>query len=306
MTLRQTKQRRDMTSGIDYSKWEKFCESDESDGSDGAPGNKPRITRLKYPSRVTVGPNGVHMENTPPIATTSPFNEGIDGTINKKTATAATTTTNTSSVMGPHSQQNTRKDVRRDDEAEEDEMMYHNLTRNGGREGQSHLWSQTRDTASVSFILPSMSTRAKEIMNFRLYSEEQPDRTSACVLTFGVKGVEGERRFVFRYPIKVDNDVVEGCWQLHSLHSKSLRLMVVQLVKESVAVGMALWWDRCFVTDQTTVDTRTLVDRSGSEAVRGEQFQRAWEEAHEEFKKRVNERHCRQPATGEEEEEFIE
>ncbi|KAF8299024.1 hypothetical protein TcYC6_0068590 [Trypanosoma cruzi] len=306
MTLRQTKQRSDMMSGIDYSKWEKFCDSDESDGSDEAPGNEPRITRLRYPSRVTVGPNGVHMENTPPIATTSPFKEGIDATVNKNTAAAATTTTNTASVMGPHSQQNTREDVRRDEEAEEDEMMYHNLTRNGGREGQSHLWSQTRDTASVSFILPSMNTRAKEIMNFRLYSEEKPDRTSVCVLTFGVKGVEGDRRCVFRYPIKVDNDVVEGCWQLHSLHSKSLRLMVVQLVKESVAVGMALWWDRCFVTDQTTVDTRTLVDRSGSEALRGEQFQRAWNEAHEEFKKRVNEGRGRQPATGEEEGEFIE
>ncbi|RNF03684.1 Low complexity protein [Trypanosoma rangeli] len=287
-------------SGVDYSKWDKFCDSDESDGEDEVKGGRPCVTRLQYPSRVTVGPNGVHMETPPPLATASPFVDGSVAAVAHNTATAVTAITNPASGGELSLQQSAPKEVKDDDEAEEDAMMYYNLTRNGGREGQSHLWSQTRDTASVSFILPSMSTKAKDIVNFRLCSEEQPDGSSVCVLTFSTRGVEAERRYVFRYPVKLDSDVVEGCWQLHSLPSRSLRLMVVQLVKEPVAVGMSLWWNRCFVTDQTTVDTRTLADRSSTEALRGEQFQRVWQEAHEKFKKRIKERHDCLPVIEEE------
>ncbi|RNF11792.1 Low complexity protein [Trypanosoma conorhini] len=286
--------------GVDYSKWDKFCDSDDSGGDEGAKSGRPCVTRLQYPSRVTVGPGGVHMEASPPLATASPFTGGSGAA-----AAAATARADPAPGGKPPSQQGAPKEVKDDAEAEaeEDEMMYNNLTRNGGRERDSHLWSQTRDTASVSFILPSMATKAKDIVNFRLCAEERPDGGSVCVLTFSTRGVEEERRCVFRYPVKLDSDVVEGCWQLHSLPSRSLRLMVVQLVKEPVAVGMSLWWDRCFVTDRTTVDTRTLADRSGAEALRGEQFQRAWHQAHEEFKKRIKEPHGRPPIIAEEEEE---
>ncbi|KEG10919.1 Low complexity protein [Trypanosoma grayi] len=281
-------------SGIDYSKWDKFCESDESDGSEGASG-RPSVTRLQYPSRVTVGPNGVHMETVPPKATASPFNGTSDVTLTNcaiptTTASAADAAASCNSSVVPPSVPKSRQD----DEMEEDEMMYRNLTRNGAHEGESHIWSQTQDTASVSFILPTMQTKGKDIYNFRLCAEEQPDRTSLCVLSFGVRGLQGERRFVFRYPVKVDDEVVEGCWQLHSLTTKSMRLMVVQLVKEPVGVGMSLWWDKCFLTDQTTVDTTKISGRSDAAAARAEQFQKTWEEAHAEFKNRISERQGRQ------------
>ncbi|ORC92223.1 Low complexity protein [Trypanosoma theileri] len=285
-------------SGIDYSKWDKLSDSSASDNDDndnnydnneGKVTGDPRVTQLQYPSRVTIGPDGIHMETMPPKATVSPFG--------KTNATTTTTVPVQSSAI------KTSQDVYKNEQEEEDEMMYFNLTRNGGCEGDSHLWSQTRDTATVSFILPTMETKAKDICNFRLIAEEQQDRTSVCVLSFSLRGIEGERRYVFRYPVKVDEDIVDGCWQLHSLPTRSLRLLIVQLVKEPVAMGMSLWWDKCFVTDQTVIDTRKIADRNNGAAARAEEFKKVWDQAHEEFKKRIDERQQKPIIIDNEEEE---
>ncbi|CBH14751.1 hypothetical protein, conserved [Trypanosoma brucei gambiense DAL972] len=303
--------------GIDYSKWDKICDSDDSGSGDSATPGKPRVTQLEYPSRVTISSSGVHMVNTPSQATVSPFREPLSGSNNKNNNNEsrgaplpAWTSSSSNAVDGggiigassasahncdsparsggvPCGDKYTPRCNDDSDGESEDHMMYNNLIRNGGREGESHIWSQTRDTVSVSFILPNMNTKAKDIQNFSLEEEEQPNHTSSCVISFSVKGDGGRRRYVLRYPVKVDEDTVEGCWSLHSLPAYPLRLLVVQLVKESMALGMTLWWDRCFIADQTIIDTTKISERNGADATRAEAFRQSWEKAHEEFKRRM-------------------
>ncbi|KAG8348795.1 hypothetical protein TRVL_00380 [Trypanosoma vivax] len=289
--------------GIDYSKWNKICDSDDSDEENRI--GKPSVTRLEYPSRVTLAPDGVRVDVVPPQATVSPFKGERRPTVAcgvpmhsagcvASECKASSNSTGHSPSTFPCAQTavGEAKCVNEDKDKDEDEdrMMYQNLTRNGGCEARSHLWSQTRDTASVSFIMPSMQTRAKDIYNFRIFTEEQSNHSSAYFIAFGVKGAAGEHRFQLRYSVKVDEEVVEGCWQLHTLATMSLRLLVVQLVKEPLGLGMFLWWDRCFVTDTTVVDTTKISGRSSSETKRAEGFRESWAKAHDEFRRWVTER----------------
>ncbi|GET92768.1 hypothetical protein, conserved [Leishmania tarentolae] len=331
--------------GIDYSKWDKLtdsCSSTSDTDSEGyrdekenhGSGRAPQVTRLEYPSRVILGPNGVQLEQVPPQASASPFRgtsaapqETHDGSV----AAATCQINGAPPYAQPHTgaQQNNshpadNRSGRQDDEQErmdatddDEDLLYESLARNGGREGFHHWWTQTEDTVTVSFLVP-WETKGKWVTKFRLYeapSETAPEsELHQAHLEIAIQAPPARPMSasggppappaphliheVFRYPVKLSEDLIEGCWQLHFLPKRHLRLLVVQLFKEPVGLGMTLWWDRCFVTDTTSViaDTQTIPDRKrrmeAMPALKGTvaQFRNVWEEAHEEFRRRMQQR----------------
>ncbi|CAG9582605.1 conserved hypothetical protein [Leishmania major strain Friedlin] len=330
--------------GIDYSKWDKLCDSGTSSGTEyeGDRDDKghddssraPQVTRLEYPSRVTLGPNGVQLEQVPPKASASPFpgtcappEETDNGSVAvarcpiKEESFHAEYDTGASNASS-HATGNTAG--RRDDDQErmgatddDEDLLYESLARNGGREGSHHWWTQTEDTVTVSFLVP-WETKGKSVTEFRLYEARSTTALEsellqahleitilvrpACLTSpsSGPSASAAPLRIhqVFRYPVKLSEDLIDGCWQLHFMPRRHLRLLVVQLFKEPVGLGMTLWWDRCFVTDTTSViaDTQTIPDRKrrmeatpGSKEKAG-QFRKVWADAHEEFRRRAQER----------------
>ncbi|CBZ30804.1 conserved hypothetical protein [Leishmania mexicana MHOM/GT/2001/U1103] len=330
--------------GIDYSKWDKLSDSGTSSGTEDEgdrddrehddSSRHPQVTRLEYPSRVTLGPNGVQREQAPPTASASPFRETSappKETHNGSVAVACCPIKEESSraehdtgapKASSYSTRNTAG--RRDDDQEcmdatddDEDLLYESLARNGGREGSHHWWTQTEDTVTVSFLVP-WETKGKSVTEFRLYeacSTTAPESElhqahleitilvpPACLTSAsgGPSASPGPLRIheVFRYPVKLSEDLIDGCWQLYFMPKRHLRLLVVQLFKEAVGCGMTLWWDRCFVTDTTSViaDTPAIPDRKRrTQATPGlkekaEQFRKVWADAHEEFRRRMQER----------------
>ncbi|KAG5467373.1 hypothetical protein CUR178_01016 [Leishmania enriettii] len=324
--------------GIDYSKWEQLKYSSSSDtesdfgrDDEGHHGGRaaPQVTRLEYPSRVTLGPNGVQLEQVPPQASASPFPRTSasltatpgDGTavahpIHKRPSlaevdavTPIVSSASTGDATGRQGDDRGRVDATEDDE----DLLYESLARNGGREGAHHWWTQTEDTVTVSFLVP-WETKGKWVTEFRLY--EAPAATAgeselyhahlkisiqappACLMAARSDACASPAPLhidqVFRYPVKLSEDLIDGCWQLLSMPKRHLRLLVVQLFKEPVGLGMTLWWDRCFLTDTASViaDTHTIPDRMrrmqatpGSKE-KAQQFREAWADAHAEFRRR--------------------
>lgn len=288
-----------MSHGIDYSKWDQLvCSSDESTCSDseshiGEPvfnneaypsSGKATVTKLSYPSRVTVGPGGVHLHATPPTATESPFR-----TVPQPRELAPTT------PMG----EQTRPAAPDAHAIEEEELLFHNLTRNGTREGNSHLWCQTADSVTVSFLVP-LGTRSKHIGNFRVCNTDNPNDVPIrrTTIEFTVLPCDGSSatgplshiQRTFRYCVKDEEDLLAGSWQLLSIPSEGLRLMVVELFKEPVGSGITHWWDKCFVTDTATVETTQLAGRGTASDTRKAELAAVWTEAHDEFKRRLRKR----------------
>ncbi|KAG5492670.1 hypothetical protein JKF63_01249 [Porcisia hertigi] len=294
----------------------------------------PRVTRLEYPSCVTTGPNGVQLVPPPREASTSPFlgintqctttpgSSGASAFLMNPGSSSADpggtkgkgTSDVTGSTIGTRQGGQERVDAADDDE----DLLYERLARNGGREGSHHWWAQTEDTVTVSFLVP-WETNSKSVTAFRLYEggevpvQESGQRNAHLEITIHlpparVASTSGAQAAppsplyiskVFRYPVKLSEDLIDGCWQLHRMPKRHLRLLVVQLFKESLGLGMVLWWDRCFSTDTISViaDTRTLPGRMqraeatpGSRNDKVEQFRKVWADAHEEFRRRVQER----------------
>lgn len=328
-------------SGIDYSKWDKFdCNSssgssntdssaDEADEGHGGSA-APQVTRLEYPTRVTLGPSGVQLASPPPKATASPFLSPAPlRTVQNSSAMVETSeqteaSASESLVKAKPKDEHVREeggDGNHDDdddaEAEED-MLYESLARNGGREGGEHWWSQSEDSATVSFLIP-WETTAKCVSAFHLREvrdgasdsyRAQLDVTlqltphaAKATPQMNEEDVSALPRVVyickqFRYPIKLAEELVEGCWQLHRMPRRHVRLLVVEVFKEPIGQGMTLWWDRCFVSDTASViDTQQIPDRvqrgaaaGPGAAAKAEEFRRVWDEAHEEFRRRMKER----------------
>lgn len=385
-------------SAFDYSKWDALSatSSEDSEAADSggelnpvaAPANSSsssmpppassggdaadrlHAVKLTYPSRVTIGPDGVHTEQgRPPRATASPFQpwptppvtDGVATTPTTDTTTTAATVTATAPAARHHAMVENANG--NDDD---DEILYYKLTENGGREGNSHLWAQTRERATVSLVVP-FRTKASDIRGFRLRSdgnafsrgntapnkehdeEEEEEGTGAraalvtaltrrCAIAFSnereadteeVADTRNRCEFTFRYTVKTapardphneeatgshgavdtsaDDDAFDAsCWQLQTLPSLRLRLLVVHLTKEPVALGVHHWWDRCFATDtESIVDTTAIRARQQQQQGSGgvataaaagagpSAFRRAWEEAHASFRQRVRDRKMR-------------
>ncbi|CAJ1034772.1 hypothetical protein, conserved [Leishmania lindenbergi] len=333
-------------SGIDYSKWDKLIDSSSGSSDDDTQleldrcdeGHRggcrvPQVTRLKYPSRVILDSNGVRLEEAPPKALASPFcgatapprethSDSVLGAIpfndessHAESDTAAGNASSNSNVKteGVRSAGQERLDATDDDE----DLLYESLARNGGREGSHHWWTQTKDTVTVSFLVP-WETKGKSVTGFRLYEARAATASGSelpyihleiaiQVLPTCLASASGgppaspaplHIHEVFRYPVKLSEDLIDGCWQLHFMPKRHLRLLVVQLFKEPVGLGMTLWWDRCFVRDTISViaDTHAIPDRmqqmeaTPESKEKAEQFRKVWAEAHEEFRRRMQER----------------
>ncbi|KAG5466833.1 hypothetical protein LSCM1_01010 [Leishmania martiniquensis] len=306
---------------------------DKDDEEHNSSVREPQVARLEYPSRVILGPNGVRLEQAPPQASATPFsgtnvaptatqggNTVTTHPSNKESslaesdvATAGVGTDSTGTTTLRKSEGQKHRDADDDDE----DLLYENLARNGGREGAQHWWTQTEDTVTVSFLVP-WETKGKWVTEFRLYEApaamtQETERQYAqleiaiqappAYLTPGgshtcAPPAPLRIHRVFRYPVKLCEDLIDGCWQMQFMPKRHLRLLVVQLFKEPVGLGMTLWWDRCFLTDTASVieDTHMIPDRMrriqatpGSKE-RTEQFRKVWADGHEEFRRRVQER----------------
>ncbi|KPI90262.1 hypothetical protein ABL78_0644 [Leptomonas seymouri] len=329
-------------SRIDYSKWDKFeCSSsggsDESNNSDEESDSRhhtsgnhgpPTVTRLEYPTCVSLGPSGVQLAKAPTKASASPFNptappapqkqsEGNTGGM-KASETFCRSSSPHENAVRAH------LDEERIDAADDDEdLLYESLARNGGREGAQHWWSQTEDCAIVSFHIP-WDTTAKDVTEFHLHEikdEESKQYRAQLDVTIQVSFPHADPAVYhsgtagaisppavmhickqFRYPIKLSEELVEGCWQLHRMSQRRVRLLVIEVFKEPIGQGLTLWWDRCFVSDTASViDTQSIPDRVQRTAATGmcarekaEQFRKVWDEAHEEFRRRRRERKAEQ------------
>lgn len=284
-----------MSKPIDYSKWEHIDPSEDSSIDDGddfhddihdneeSQQRKPTVTKLDHPSAVTIGPNGIQVRH-PEKATISPFK-------------AQHAPVATSDACAPSSLTRAQCNAKSEDEDGgddlEDSMVLAKLTRNGQNLHNSggYLWSQTRETVTFSILLPAMSVKGSHIKHFQVLKVDSDNISTdgSARLTFEIAhdGLLTKREFVFRYPIKFDEDRLDGCWQLHSLKYLNMRLMVVQLDKDSIGKGVYLWWDRALV-GEAPVDTKTFADRQSEASA--EKVQKIWEEAHKEFKARVQAR----------------
>ena len=336
-----------LMSGIDYSKWDRLeCSSSSSSSSGGSdeeprPNDEhtssgdrgaPKVTRLEYPTHITLGPSGVQLGKAPPKASATPFHPSVSQRqvpqLETSVQNAELTTGFTSSSTSPRdATQQLHSNEEGADAADEDEdLLYESLARNGGREGTEHWWSQTEDSATVSFLVP-WETTAKMVTRFNLH-EVRDDTTgqhhaqldvlihtpahSSTAVPLNVENADATfspssggvvhlcKRF--RYPIKLSEELVEGCWQLHRMPHRHVRLLVVEVFKEAIGQGMTLWWDRCFVSDSVAViDTQKIPDRVQTAAAGGtaaqtkaEQFRQVWDDAHEEFRRRMRERKAKQ------------
>lgn len=249
-----------MAQPIDYSKWDYIEESDQSNGSDPEDmvPSCSSVARLSSPSAVCIGPGGA-------------------------------------SIVNPHVSNPFGKQFRPLDSApvtdrSEDDILYDCLTKNGAKEGESHMWSQTDDSATISFLVP-LDLRSKDISGFRIHEVD--------VVRDGVALRRPRIEFSYRmpsnvavtitndfyYPLKLDSDLLDGCWELKTIHNQ--RFLIVQVFKMSVAAGVVIWWDRCFSTDINLLNTSTIQSRKSAQSQR---FQQVWEEAHDLFRQRMAER----------------
>lgn len=317
------------TMPVDYSKWDKLQFSGEEgsdkdedlvDSEDDEPvkvspspssyssdgGNRrPVVTRLDHPSSISIGPDGLHVQH-PPKATSSPFLAGPP-TIVPSAAPPAhhqqREITTATLAPAPQSATNVAEDATDD---LEDDLLLSKLTRNG-QNCHHYFWSQTREMATLVIVLPALSVRGGNIHDFQIVrTAESSDvavegaaRLSFSVSTTETKVIE-KMSFTLRYPIKCDEETVEGCWQLHTLVSKSMRLMVVELHKDPIGHQLYLWWDRACI-GEAPIDTTKLEDRS-KERMAPTEVQQVWEEAHEEFRRRNKARILRSTGGNEEEE----
>lgn len=314
---------------VDYSKWDKLQYSDDDDQSenedslvdseddepvhrapasssrphseDSGAGRRPVVTRLDHPSSISIGPSGIEVQH-PPRATASPF---LASPPQRFAPSSQNETANAEPVSSTELVSKQADDTI-DDNCDdlEDDLLLTKLTRNG-QKCERYFWSQTREMATFVVVLPSLTIRGGNIYNFSISSTGSSDVPvdGAARLSFAVStpatGVVERFSFSLRYPIKVDEDIIDGCWQLHTLPTQQLRLLVIELHKDPIGHQLYLWWDRACV-GETPIDTTKLQDRS-QERMAPSSVQQVWDEAHEEFRRRNKERHQR--STGENEEE---
>mmetsp|Transcript_20299 Transcript_20299/g.23396 ORF Transcript_20299/g.23396 Transcript_20299/m.23396 type:complete len:302 (-) Transcript_20299:34-939(-) len=297
-----------MSRPIDYSKWDRFGDGESEDEhqeseeeaenptdaevEEHAAIRKPQVTRLDHPSSVTIGPDGLQVK-FPEKASASPFSMQCPKFVS---STAPSTTSST-----VHSSQTLRSQQCEADITDdlEDDLLLSKLSRDGQQVASivgvsasaPYLWSQTRETVTLSIFLQNSAIRGSQIQNFRvtkLVDVTDCSTEGSSRVAFSVFG-GGEVSLILRYPVKCDEERIEGCWNLHTLSSKQQKLMVIQLDKEDFANGVYLWWDRACI-GETPIDTTKLEGRKQQSVEAQQKWSTVWEDAHKEFRRRVNER----------------
>jgi len=250
----------------DYSKWDKMVISDDEEEEEeydeemldevdvseplGPPiHGRPRVTKLEGPTSITIGglEDGGKIKPETDSSKESAF---VPAKAKKQTASLDLT------------------------------AVEAGMTKNGGRVGDSYMFSQTKTEVLFNVIVPA-GTKAKDVKvklhapsasnpsshNQRLDVSVTGDANISGMLAYGVEVEEGE-----------DLD-----WELMDFEPAGRRVVQLTLVKK-VPGMVVLWWSRIFEGDQE-IDTKTIVDRKFNQ-----DHQAVWQEAHAMFQKKISER----------------
>lgn len=307
---------------IDYSKWEKFKDSDDDEEngeraadvegsdeeSDDDGGGVPQLPRGGITSTTTAG--GVQVTRLPQSSRVT-----FGGSSGGATKGATLTVTPPVAQMTNAPQRATHDDAAAVDE---DEFFVTAFTRNGNAARLAelnsasaeewftsrappptpptpptpppHLWGQTKHSARIALILPSASIRARDVADFSLSDTKISFSVEWAATAESPSATHRQQTKVeipLAYRVRDEERFVEGCWELKTVASRNWRLLVIQVEKLVVGQGVYLWWDRAIEGD-APVDPQTFPDRvlTPGELERAAAFKTAWEEAHEMFREK--------------------
>lgn len=237
---------------IDYSKWDHI--DDDSSSSDSPKRQQyPRVTRLDKPTRVTCNPQGEVL-----------FQQDPEPKYSAQTAEPSVRQSSTK-----------QDDWTRKGAAILDPKIY----------PYPLYWSQDRTTCTLRILLDKdINTKHLncQVTHLISYAERNSSTTSSTLeqdlLVTCSKTVLLQDRLV--YPVHVEENEEGVDWSIQRLENGAPVLMVV-LWKATPMQGMALWWKRPM---QKCPAAEWKQDDSASQA--SKDFQAAWNQANEEFRKR--------------------
>jgi len=150
------------------------------------------------------------------------------------------------------------------------------MTRNGSREGDRYMWSQTKEECLLSVIVPP-GTKARDISikftncDFKTHGTLEVGVAGSPILT-GTLG----------YGIdKEEGDDIE--WEIKDFEPEGRRVVQLTFVKK-VPERVVVWWSRVLAED-AKIDTTTIADRDFNTG-----HHDAWKEAHAAFQAKMKNR----------------
>jgi hypothetical protein len=241
---------------VDYSKWDKFVDSDEEEGDvldyRSLP---PNVTAFNESQRVTIGPQGYFHE---------PQNSGMppDSELNAMTKPLdAPSLTKGPTVKQP------KKTSGAEDWSKDGAML------------DGYAWSQDKENAVLRIFLPE-NTKAK---NIAVEISEDKQLESTLPKLSIKESSSGKTLFsgTFAYPIEMEEgegmDAVD--WELVSEEGR--RIMKMALRKKLLIANCYMYWKKAFQSEDE-IDTRAIENKVSN-------FGKAWDEAHEMFRQKVRE-----------------
>jgi len=239
---------------VDYSKWDKLEESD-SDSSDDDE-MSPEVQKFDQPQQVTWGPNGVELTPQEPKTPQDPTMQ-----LTKPDSAQAM---DISDERGSSSQRSSTSHP-----LHWDANSLGPAVANGGIVGERYVWSQTAEEVQVHVIVPS-TTAAKavaiKVTENRLCLKEQHGT---------VQWLAGE----WEFPIFPEEDVD---WEVKELCGRRVVRILVRK-KPPVMGGLRVWWSRV-LKGEPQIDVAKIEGRSQKDP---HAFEKAWKEAHEQFREKI-------------------
>ena len=244
---------------VDYSRFDNIDVS--SDDEDAA---APHVTRFDGEHAVSFGggqaPTAFPVQRPPEQ----------QPSVHKTTDASATTSVSAATPSGGSAQA-----------ATPEESENSSWTRNGAASDDGVLlWTQDAQSVVLRVRAPA-GTRAKDV---------SVEIAEQCV-TVHVR----ERRIAVQLAYRVDasEDATAGAWELHDDRQPSqTRWVKIALQKQSPIAGAVFWWPRLRPGDD---DVESLPDRNQAKQ---NAFAQAWNDAHEEFRKRRREEKERRDGDG--------
>lgn len=244
-------------SGIDYSKWDHFGEDDSSSESEEEESPKPRVTKLDTPCQ---------------ISTTR------DGTIHVSQQQQEPTAEKQSKVKASAKNNETLEDAIKEWTARGGTVKLKNDT-------YTLYWSQDRETVTLRMKIP-LDTKASSVQVLLKGAVSVEDRHAATLtntkptLQITVNHttlLEGQ----LPYPVYLQDNVMD--WTLETFHNQ--KYLVVSLNKATPMPGMTINWTRPMMH----FDEIKLPESSKISS-----FQQAWNEAHEQFREKMQQKQKKQ------------
>jgi hypothetical protein len=279
-----------MSKGIDYSKWDKIdCSSSDSDDEHQHQQQQPRVTRLDAPSTITRTADGDlivdQQQSQPqkPAATEARPPAAAASSAGKSSAVASTTSTSLDQKIEDWSQ-------------------------NGGvvtTESGCHLyWSQDRYSVCLRLELLKSNTnrdiKGKELtvdiqgmLPFKdRYQAVGKDHTAHLTLIWNNPATKRSEILLegdFPHAVHATEDG-ELDWDIDRLteheSNKEVSYCTITVQKAVPMQGVILWWRRP-LTQFDEIDARQA---NTDDASKAKAFQNAWEEAHKQFREKMQQK----------------